>query len=197
MCGMGRTGTMFACEQEGVRPDIVTIAKGLGAGYMPVGAMLCSDEIYEAIASGSGFFQHGHTYMGHPTAAACSLAVVREIRERDLLSRVRARGDYLEKALHEAFGDHPHVGDIRGRGLFRGLEIVSDRESKAPFEPQRGIARRIKSTAFEAGLICYPMGGTIDGRLGDHVLLAPPFIIAEREIDELVEKLAHAIEAAI
>ncbi len=197
MCGMGRTGTMFACEQEGVRPDIVTIAKGLGAGYMPVGAMLCSEAIYEAIASGSGFFQHGHTYMGHPTAAACSLAVVREIRERDLLSRVRARGDYLEKALHEAFGDHPHVGDIRGRGLFRGLEIVSDRESKAPFEPERGIARRIKSAAFEAGLICYPMGGTIDGRLGDHVLLAPPFIIAEREIDELVEKLAHAIEAAI
>ncbi len=197
MCGMGRTGTMFACEQEGVRPDIVTIAKGLGAGYMPVGAMLCSEAIYEAIASGSGFFQHGHTYMGHPTAAACSLAVVREIRERDLLSRVRARGDYLEKALHEAFGDHPHVGDIRGRGLFRGLEIVSDRESKAPFEPERGIARRIKSAAFEAGLICYPMGGTIDGSLGDHVLLAPPFIIAEREIDELVEKLAHAIEAAI
>ncbi len=197
MCGMGRTGSMFACEQEGVRPDIVTIAKGLGAGYMPVGAMLCSDEIYETIASGSGAFQHGHTYMGHPVAAACALAVLREIRERDLLSRVRERGDYLENALHEALGTHPHVGDIRGRGLFRGLEIVADRESKAPFDPAREIARRIKRAAFEAGLICYPMGGTVDGCQGDHVLLAPPFIISEREIDELVEKLSHAIDTAI
>ena len=196
MCGMGRTGSMFACEQEGVRPDIVTLAKGLGAGYMPIGAMLCSDEIYETIAAGSGFFQHGHTYMGHPAAAACARAVLREIREKELLPAVRAQGQYLDEALREAFASHPHVGDIRGRGLFRGLEIVAERASKVPFDPARSIAGRIKSAAFEAGLICYPMGGTIDGRNGDHVLLAPPFIITRSEIDELVEKLAHAIDSA-
>ncbi|WP_425416207.1 aspartate aminotransferase family protein [Oricola indica] len=195
MCGMGRTGTLFACEQEGIAPDIVTIAKGLGAGYQPIGAMLCTEKIYDAIATGSGFFQHGHTYMGHPVATSASRAVIKAILGRDLLSKVRDQGTRLTSELHNAFGQHPNVGDIRGRGLFLGLEFVEDRETKAPFDPKRGIAKALKKHAFEAGLICYPMSGTIDGAKGDHVLLAPPFIIEDAQIDEVVGKLDTAIRA--
>lgn len=197
MCGMGRTGTLFACEQDGVAPDILCIAKGLGAGYQPIGAMLCSTQVYETIENGSGFFQHGHTYLGHPTAAAAGVAVVTAMLERDLLPKVQSQGDRLMAALDAAFGQHPHIGDIRGRGLFQGVEIVADRETKAPFDASRKIAARIKSAAFEAGLICYPMSGTIDGRQGDHVLLAPPFIISDAQIDELVTKLSGAVETAL
>ncbi len=197
MCGMGRTGTLFACEQDGVTPDIVCIAKGLGAGYQPIGAMLCTAEVYDAIAGGSGFFQHGHTYLGHPAAAAAGHAVVSAILDRGLLPRVREKGERLADSLTARFGNHPHIGDIRGRGLFRGLEIVEDRATKAPFDPSRGIAGKVKKAAFEAGLICYPMAGTIDGRRGDHVLLAPPFIIEDAQIEELTDKLETAFAAAI
>jgi adenosylmethionine-8-amino-7-oxononanoate aminotransferase len=197
MCGMGRTGSLFACEQDGVAPDILCIAKGLGAGYQPIGAMLCSRRIYETIEKGSGFFQHGHTYLGHPTAAAAGVAVVNALFERDLIARVKTQGDTLFTALQAQFGQHPHVGDIRGRGLFVGLELVADRDSKMPFDPSRKTAAKIKKAAFEAGLICYPMSGTVDGQLGDHVLLAPPFIIRDDQIDELVRKLAGAIDTAL
>ncbi|MEM6637363.1 MAG: aspartate aminotransferase family protein [Pseudomonadota bacterium] len=197
MCGMGRTGTLFASEHDGVRPDIVAIAKGLGAGYASIGAMLCSAEIYGAIAAGSGSFMHGHTYHGHPLAAAAGNAVLSEILDRQLLARVRSAGEGLMDCLSERFGDHPHVGDIRGRGLFRGLEIVEDRGRKSPFDPGRGINGKIKKAAMENGLICYPAGGTVDGKHGDHVLLAPPFIIDDSQIDELVGKLDTAIAAAI
>lgn len=197
MCGMGRTGSLFACEQDGVAPDMLTIAKGLGAGYQPIGAMLCSGTIYNAIASGSGFFQHGHTYMGHPLAATAGLAVVNAILQRDLLSTVRQQGELLSQKLHQAFSEHPHIGDIRGRGLFRGIELVKDRDSKTPFDQSLQVNKKIKAAAFEAGLICYPMGGTLDGKNGDHVLLAPPFIISDAQIDELVEKLSQAISKAI
>jgi hypothetical protein len=197
MCGMGRTGHLFACEADGVAPDILCIAKGLGAGYQPIGAMLCTGTIYDAIRDGSGFFQHGHTYIGHPVATAAGRAVVGAILGRGLIPRVREMGDRLDDALHAAFGQHPHVGDIRGRGLFRGLELVSDRETKEPFDPARGLAARVKKAAFEAGLICYPMGGTIDGRRGDHILLAPPFIIAEDQIAELTAKLGTALDRAL
>ena len=196
MCGMGRTGTLFASEHDGIAPDIVTIAKGLGAGYQPVGAMLCSARIHDAIAQNSGFFQHGHTYMGHPMAAAAANAVLGAILGRGLLPRVREQGAKLRAALDETFGQHPHVGDIRGRGLFLGLEIVADRETKAPFDPARGINKQVRAAAFEAGLICYPMGGTIDGLHGDHVLLAPPFIISDDQIGELTGKLATALRQA-
>lgn len=195
MCGMGRTGHLFACEAEGVAPDILCIAKGLGAGYQPIGAMLCSSRIFETIAAGTGFFQHGHTYVGHPVAAAAGHAVVQAIIERGLVPRVRQLGEMLDAALRDRFAAHPFVGDIRGRGLFMGLEIVADRERRAPFEPDRTIAPRIKTAAFEAGLICYPMRGTRDGRLGDHVLLAPPFVMEEAQIGELVDKLARAFDA--
>ena len=197
MCGMGRTGSLFACEQDGVSPDILCIAKGLGAGYQPIGAMLCSRQIYETIENGTGFFQHGHTYLGHPTAAAAGVAVVNAMLDRALIPRVKTQGDKLTAALQAQFGQHPHVGDIRGRGLFQGIELVADRASKAPFDPSRKIAGRIKAAAFEAGMICYPMSGTIDGQTGDHVLLAPPFIISDDQINELVQKLSGAVETAL
>lgn len=197
MCGMGRTGHLFACEVDGVAPDILCIAKGLGAGYQPIGAMLCSRQIYEAIEGGSGFFQHGHTYIGHPVATAAGLAVVRQMLERDLISRCAQMGGRLQAALEERFGQHAHVGDIRGRGLFRGIELVQDRASKTPFDPSVGLAAKIKKAAFEAGLICYPMSGTRDGRNGDHILLAPPFIITDDQITEVVDKLESAIAASM
>jgi adenosylmethionine-8-amino-7-oxononanoate aminotransferase len=197
MCGMGRTGHLFACEEDGIAPDILCIAKGLGAGYQPIGAMLCSAEIYDTIAAGSGFFQHGHTYLGHPTAAAAGLAVVSSILDRDLVTRVRVQGDKLAERLEARFGQHPHVGDIRGRGLFRGIELVEDRETKVPFDPAHGIAGKLKKATFDAGLICYPMAGTIDGRKGDHILLAPPFIIEDDQLDELIEKLALALDQVL
>ena len=197
MCGMGRTGTLFACEQDGVSPDILTIAKGLGAGYQPIGAMLCTDAIYRAIEQGSGFFQHGHTYIGHPTAAAAALAVLTKLTDGGLVARCAEMGKKLQDALIHHFGQHPHVGDIRGRGLFIGLEIVEDRASKTPFDPNRKIAANLKRAAFEAGLACYPMSGTIDGVNGDHILLAPPFIIEEDHIAELIEALQVAFDEVL
>ena len=197
MCGMGRTGSLFASEQDGIAPDIVTIAKGLGGGYQPIGATLCTGNIYRAIEEGSGFFQHGHTYIGHPTACAAGLAVTTALLERGLVERSACMGEKLQGALQDAFGQHPHVGDIRGRGLFRGIEFVEDRATKNPFDPKQAINAKFKKSAFEAGLICYPMGGTIDGIEGDHVLLAPPFIIEDAQIEELVGKLDTAIREVL
>jgi len=197
MCGMGRTGSLFACDHDGIAPDIMTIAKGLGAGYQPIGAMLCSDTIYRAIEQGSGFFQHGHTYVGHPVACAGAHAVVSEIIECKLIDRVKQQGAKLRTALQQQFGQHPHIGDIRGRGLFLGLEFVYDREHKTAFEPQQGFNKKFKQNAIEAGLICYPMGGTIDGQRGDHVLLAPPYIIEDEHIEEIVGKLDQALASTL
>ncbi|MGI9489447.1 MAG: aspartate aminotransferase family protein [Geminicoccaceae bacterium] len=197
MCGMGRTGTLFACEQDDVRPDMITIAKGLGAGYQPIGATLVSGGIYRAIEAGSGFFQHGHTYIGHATACAAGLAVQKIIAEERLVDRVKERGAKLDDLLHERFGNHAHVGDIRGRGLFRGLEFVEDRATKQPFSPDLKVNARIKSEAMENGLMCYPMGGTIDGRTGDHLLLAPPFIVSDAELSAIVDRLGDAIDKAL
>ncbi|WP_170381290.1 aspartate aminotransferase family protein [Ruegeria atlantica] len=197
MCGMGRTGHLFACDHDGVDPDILCIAKGLGAGYQPIGAMMCTGQIYDAIRDGSGFFQHGHTYIGHPVATAAALAVVRELTDRELPARAAVMGERLQSSLEAALGQHPNVGDIRGRGLFRGIELVADRNTKTPFDPALGVAGKIKKAALAEGLICYPMSGTRDGRKGDHVLLAPPFIIEDAQIDELVGKLSRAIPAVI
>lgn len=197
MCGMGRTGHLFACDHDGVSPDILCIAKGLGAGYQPIGAMLCTGKIYDAIRDGSGFFQHGHTYIGHPVATAAALAVVQELTGRDLPARAGVMGERLQSALEAAFGQHPNVGDIRGRGLFRGIELVADRDTKKPFDPSHAVAGRIKKAAMNEGLICYPMSGTRDGKNGDHILLAPPFIIEDQHIDELVGKLERALNSVI
>jgi len=197
MCGMGRTGTTFACEQEGIVPDIVCIAKGLAGGYQPIGAVLVSEKIFAAFRHGSGFFQHGHTYMGHPTAAAAALAVQRKIASANLLDNVRKQGDLLDSLLHERLGNHANIGDIRGRGLLRGIELVADRISKEPLDPKLKLHARIKAHAMDRGLICYPGGGGADGVRGDHVLLAPPFIIEEAQIRDLVDILGDAIDAAI
>ena len=193
MCGMGRVGTLFASEHDGINPDIVAIAKGLGAGYQPIGAMLCSGKIYDAIETGSGFFQHGHTYVGHPTACAAALAVLSKLTDGGLVAQSALMGEKLQDALQQAFGQHPNIGDIRGRGLFRGIEIVEDRDTKRPFDPSRAIHKALKKATFEAGLACYPMGGTVDGQNGDHILLAPPFILQDSHIDEIVTKLETAI----
>jgi adenosylmethionine-8-amino-7-oxononanoate aminotransferase len=197
MCGMGRTGSLHACEQEGVSPDILAIAKGLGGGYAPVGAMLMQERIFKTIAEGSGAFQHSHTYSGHPLACAAAIAVQRVMRRDDLLANVRRQGAHLARRLQERFGNHPFVGNVRGRGLFQGLEIVADRGTKMPFDPQRKVHAQIKREAMARGLMVYPMGGTVDGAQGDHVLLAPPFIVTEADVDLIVERLGDAIDAAL
>lgn len=197
MCGMGRTGTLHACTQEGVAPDLMTIAKGLGGGYQPIGATLIGERIVQAIEGGSGTFQHGHTYVGHATACAAALAVQRTIRQDNLLAAVQKQGQALHRALVQRFGDHPHVGDIRGRGLFWALELVSDRKTKRPFDPDLKLHARVKAEGMAAGLMCYPMGGTVDGREGDHVLLAPPYVISDSELQELIDKLDGAVGAAL
>ncbi len=197
MCGMGRTGTRHACEQEGIAPDLLILAKGLGAGYQPIGAVLISKGIAGAIVDGSGAFRHSHTYMGHATACAAALAVQETIEREHLLDHVRLRGAELDQALRERFNQHPHVGDVRGRGLFYGLELVKDRETKQPFDAGLGLNARIKRQAMAGGMLCYPGGGTADGVAGDHVLLAPPFIATSDEIQQIVQILGGAVDRAL
>ncbi|MBR8064132.1 aspartate aminotransferase family protein [Burkholderia ambifaria] len=197
MSGMGRTGYLFACDEDEVAPDLLTIAKGLGAGYQPIGATLVSDRIYRTIVDGSGFFQHGHTYLGHATACAAALEVQRVIAEEKLLDNVKARGEQLRASLRAHYGAHPHVGDVRGRGLFVGVELVRDRDSKAAFDPALKLHAAVKREAMQRGLMVYPMGGTIDGVNGDHILVAPPFVCTAQQIDTIVERLSGAIDAAL
>jgi adenosylmethionine-8-amino-7-oxononanoate aminotransferase len=194
MSGMGRTGTTHAWEQEGIAPDIQAIAKGLGGGYQPIGAMLASGRIIDTIRAGSGAFQHGHTYLAHPLACAAALAVQNVIREDGLLEQVKVRGGQLEQRLTERFGNHRHVGDIRGRGLFWAIELVADRAGRTPFDPALKLHQKIKAEAFANGLGCYPGGGTVDGVRGDHVLLAPPYIASAQEIDLIVDRLGTAVD---
>jgi adenosylmethionine-8-amino-7-oxononanoate aminotransferase len=194
---MGRTGSLHACTREGVAPDLMVVAKGLGGGYQPIGAVLVAARIFDAFQRGSGFFQHGHTYLAHAVSCAASLAVQHVIKRDGLVGRVRAQGDTLMAALNERFGNHHAVGDIRGRGLFQAIELVKDRASKAPFDPGLKVHARIKQEAMARGLMVYPMGGTIDGRSGDHVLLAPPFIVTDEQIGAIVERLGEAVDAAV
>jgi adenosylmethionine-8-amino-7-oxononanoate aminotransferase len=196
MCGMGRTGTLHACEQEGVTPDLMTIAKGMGGGFAPIGALLIGTEIFATVAEGSGAFHHSHTYMGHPLACAAALAVQQVIRRDDLLTNVRRQGAHLARRLAERFGNHSFVGDVRGRGLFQGIELVADRGSKEPFEEKLKMYGRVKREAMARGLMVYPMGGTMDGARGDHVLIAPPYIVDADAIDLIVERLGDAVDAA-
>ena len=197
MCGMGRTGTLHACEQDGVVPDLMTIAKGLGGGYQPIGAVLAQQKIVDAMSSGSGFFQHGHTYLGHAVACAAALAVQQVIERDALLTKVQRDAPKIQALLQDRFGQHAHVGDIRGRGFFWGIELVQDRASKAPFDPARRLHAKVKAAAFARGLLVYPMGGTVDGCYGDHILLAPPFIASQDELAQIVSRLAEALDAAL
>jgi len=197
MCGMGRTGTMFAIEQDGVCPDIITLGKGLGAGYLPIGATMASERVIKALEQGTGALANGHTYMMHAVTCAGALAVLECVERDGLLENVRLQGARLRSALGERFGKHPHVGDIRGRGLFLALELVEDRESRRPFPRARKLAESIRVAALARGLVCYPSSGTADGDNGDHVLLAPPYIVNAREIDEIVDKLDAALAAVL
>ena len=197
MCGMGRTGTLHACEQDGVVPDLMTIAKGLGGGYQPIGAVLAQQKIVDAMSSGSGFFQHGHTYLGHAVACAAALAVQQVIERDGVLQKVKRDASVLQALLADKFKNHPHVGDIRGRGFFWGIELVQDRASKAPFDLARRLHAKVKAAAFARGLLVYPMGGTVDGWYGDHILLAPPFIASQDELAQIVSRLAEALDAAL
>ena len=197
MCGMGRCGTLHACEAEGVAPDLLVVAKGLGGGYQPIGAVLAQTQVVQAFAQGSGAFQHGHTYIGHALACAAALAVQQVIHRDGLVAQVQRRGAALRTRLHAAFGQHPQVGDIRGRGLFQAIELVADRAAKAPFDASWKLHARIKARAMAEGLMVYPMGGTIDGQRGDHVLLAPPFIAGDDALDLIVQRLARAVDAAL
>jgi adenosylmethionine-8-amino-7-oxononanoate aminotransferase len=197
MCGMGRTGTLHAWEQEGVAPDIQAIAKGLGGGYQPIGAMLATNRIVDTIRDGSGAFQHGHTYLAHPMACAAALEVQRIIADEKLLDRVRDLGKHLERRLTERFGNHRHIGDIRGRGLFQAIELVEDRATKKSFDPALKLHAKIKTAAFEGGLGCYPSGGAADGKNGDVVLLAPPYICTPADIDMIVDRLGVAVDSVL
>jgi len=196
MCGIGRTGTLYACEQEGISPDLIAIAKGIGGGYAPIGALLIAEKIFATIARGSGAFRHSHTFMGHPLACAAALAVQRVIRRDNLLANVGVQGAHLSRRLKERFANHPFVGDVRGRGLFQGIELVADRDSKEPFNPKLKLHIQVKHEAMTRGLLVYPMGGTVEGLAGDHVLLAPPFIVDEPIVDSIVDRLGDAIDAA-
>ncbi|WP_274242272.1 MULTISPECIES: aspartate aminotransferase family protein [Enterobacter] len=193
MCGMGRTGTLHAFEQDDVVPDLVTIAKGLGGGYQPIGAVLASEKVVSALQAGSGLFQHGHTYICHATAASAALAVQQVIERDNLLQAVRQQGAYLHNALREVLGELPHVGDTRGRGLFAGVELVRDKASKTPFDPALKLHAAIKANCMSRGLMVYPMGGTIDGQYGDHILIAPPFIVTPGQLDFVVDTLNTVI----
>jgi adenosylmethionine-8-amino-7-oxononanoate aminotransferase len=197
MCGMGRTGTLYAFEQDETLPDIVVIAKGLGGGYQPIGALLARSHVVDALRQKSGMFQHGHTYLGHPIASAAALAVQRVIQRDQLLPQVRARGAYLAEALRTALGDHPHVGDIRGRGLFMAVELVQDRTTKTSFDHSKKLHAVIKQQAIKNGLLVYPMGGTIDGKSGDHVLVAPPFIVSNDQVDQIAGLLKQSIDESL
>jgi adenosylmethionine-8-amino-7-oxononanoate aminotransferase len=197
MCGSGRTATFLSCEQDGVVPDIVTLGKGLAAGYQPIGAVVCTERVYDAVASGSGALKHGQTYNAHPVGCAAGLAVQRLIREENLLAHVLQSGERLTTLLNQRFGNHPKIGDIRGRGLLLALELVEDRATKAPFDPALAMHQRAKSEAFDRGLLIYPSGGTADGRSGDHILLAPPYNVTDEEVDIIVDLLGQTLDAVL
>jgi hypothetical protein len=194
MAGSGRTGTWFAFEQEGTIPDIVTIAKALGGGYQPIGAAVAGGFIHDTIVEAFGHFAHGHTYVGHATAAAAGLAVERIVAQHKLLENVDKVGALLIQELRAAFQNHPHVGDIRGRGLFLGVELVKDRESREPVDADLGLPETVRRAAMANGLVCYPGGGTADGINGAHILLAPPYIYTSAHVDELVSKLSRTLQ---
>jgi adenosylmethionine-8-amino-7-oxononanoate aminotransferase len=192
MAGCGRTGTYYSFEYHGIQPDITTVAKGLGGGYQPIGAAIARRRIHDTIVDHFGSFYHGHTYIGHATACAAALAVAHVVYEDELLENVNRIGASLQAELQSAFAEHPDIGDIRGRGMLLGIELVRDRADKTPADP--ALAPRIKDVAMQEGLIIYPGGGTADGRNGAHILLAPPFIYEPAHVDELVTKLARVMD---
>lgn len=197
MCGIGRCGSFRALAQDGVAPDIMAVAKGLGGGYVPLGAAVYTPEVYQTIAGRFGTVASVHTYSGHTLACAAGLAVLQVIARDGLVEACERQGARLMAGLRRRLGGHDHVGDIRGRGLFVAVELVADRQAARPFPPGLRLHDRVRRACLERGLICYPSGGTVDGRAGDHVLLSPPYIVSDAEIDEMVETLAVSLDAAL
>jgi len=194
MCGVGRCGTWRALESDGIASDVMAIAKGLGGGYMPIGAAVYTEEVYRTIVTAHGTVGTAHTYAGHPVACAAALAVLRLIKREGLVEKVRRDGAYLRARLEKAFAGHDHIGDIRGRGLLLAIEFVRDRGTKQPFPRTLQLHTKLRERTFENGLICFPSGGTVDGINGDHVLLAPPYTATGEELDAIVSILATSVD---
>lgn len=197
MSGMGRTGVPYTISAEGATPDLLVMAKGLGAGFQPISATLVSEQIYQDIHRAHGLLIHGHTYQAHPVACAAALAVQRVIRDDDLLANVRRQGDYLEARLRATFKDHPYVGDIRGRGLLWGVEFVEDRATQRPFAASRSLGWALSRAGLGHGVMMYPGMGTMDGKSGDHLIFAPAYNITAAEIDEMVAGMAATVREVL
>jgi adenosylmethionine-8-amino-7-oxononanoate aminotransferase len=197
MAGMGRTGYHYAYLEDGIVPDIVAVGKGLGAGYVPISAVVMADRIHAAMARGSGTLRNGQTNVNHPFACAVALEVQRTIMEEGLLEQVRARGRQLRALLAERLDGFACVGDIRGRGLLLGVELVADRASKAPCLGGNALVGALKREGFREGLLLYPGTGTVDGDVGNHVLFAPPFIASESEIADMVDRFATVLQRCV
>lgn len=197
MSGMGRSGELYSHLEDGILPDIVAIGKGLAAGYQPISGFLLSGPVYDALANGSGILRNGQTQVNHPFACAVALAVQRRLEEDGLLAAGRRRGEEMRALLHETFADHPFVGDIRGRGLFLGLEFVADRQTARPLDGGGALVAMLKQRALANGLLIYPGAGTVDGTRGNHVLFAPPLISSTDEIGEMVKRFACVVEEAM
>jgi adenosylmethionine-8-amino-7-oxononanoate aminotransferase len=197
MCGAGRSGTWRALEYDGVVPDIMCIAKGFAGGYIPLGATLVTPALAAPILEQHGAYQTGHTFTGHTAACAAGVAVQKVISRNHLIERVRLRGAQLKENIREALAGFDEVGDVRGRGYFIGVELVRDRDSKAPFPRQRGLSFDVGTRCFEDGLICYPCTGNVDSTNGDTIIVAPPYNASDSELEELITKLARGIQSAL
>jgi adenosylmethionine-8-amino-7-oxononanoate aminotransferase len=197
MCGAGRTGTWRALAHDGVEPDLMSVAKGLAAGYLPLGAAICTTKVWETIRAVDGAFGTGHTFTGHTAACAAGVAVQNIIAREGLLAQVAANGPRLKAAWSEALAGVEAVGDIRGRGHFIAAELVANRGTKQPFDPERKLFMKIRAQAMANGLICYPVGGNVDGHRGDIVILAPPYNASQAELDEIIDKAATSIKQVL
>ncbi|KAH7417554.1 adenosylmethionine-8-amino-7-oxononanoate aminotransferase [Cadophora sp. MPI-SDFR-AT-0126] len=192
MCGMGRTGTPFAFEQENVVPDIVSIGKGLGGGYAPIAGILVGKKVVDVLRNGTGAFNHGHTYQAHPISCAAALAVQKIVRREKMVEQCWKSGKVLEQTLRDRLGDCKYVGDIRGRGLFWGVEFVKNRETREPFPKEVGFGQRLQRKVFDLGVALYPGTGTVDGVKGDHILISPPYNVSPKELELIVDTLERA-----
>jgi adenosylmethionine-8-amino-7-oxononanoate aminotransferase len=193
MCGAGRSGTWRALEHDGVEPDIMSVAKGLAGGYVPLSAAIYHQRLRGPMYERHGGLLTGHTFTGHTLACAAGVAVQKIIRRDGLLAKVRENGILLKRMLSDALGARPYVGDIRGRGYFLCVEIVKDRATKEPYPRDRMIYQRLSQQAFANGLICYPVGGNVDGKSGDIIILSPPYIATRDELGEIVDKLQKSL----
>jgi adenosylmethionine-8-amino-7-oxononanoate aminotransferase len=192
MSGMGRTGRPFASQHWGLEPDIILVGKGIASGYAPLGAVLVSPRIVEAFEKGTAAFIHGFTYQAHPVATATGNAVLDYLEAHHLFDRVTDAGDSLKKAL-AAVEKHPHVGQVRGLGLLQGIEFVKNKSTREPFPKEDAIAEKIRQAALEKNVLTYPSAGCVDGLRGDHILLAPPFIVTPEESQLIADAVLYAL----